>query len=217
MSRKLLLPLVAAAALALPAAAAAHGRWHHHHGHVRVAVYAQRHVHKVLFARLTGTGTDLAGATTATANGSIASSTLGTGTFAATITTDWTSAKTWTGRKGTSSCAPATASLTLVGATTTNTTVADLTGKTCRWTPAGSTAAAGAMFIGKDASVTGAGSVASLTGRTEKAFLWERNGTVEGAVFASASVMTPIVRTFAETQHVFAVRTGRCDDDHDGH
>lgn len=206
MNRKLVLPLLAAAALALPAAAAAHGGWHH-----------RFHVHRALLARLTGTGTDFTAATAATASGTISSDRLGNGVFSATISTSWTSARTWTGERGTLSCAPATATLTLTGATAANTTVANLTGRTCRWTPSGSTTAAGAMFIGRDASVTGTGSAAGLTGSPEKAFLWERNGTVKGAAFAAASVVTPMFRTFAETEHVFAARTGRCDGDGDGH
>lgn len=207
MNRKLLLPLLAAAALALPAAAAAHGGRHH----------TGWHAHRVLFARLTGTGTDFTAATAATASGTISSARLGNGTFAATISTSWASARTWTGDRGTLSCAPATATLTLTGATASNTTVANLTGRTCRWTPSGSTTVGGAMFMGKDGSVTGTGSAAALTGSPEKAFLWERSGAVKGAVFAAASVVTPMFRTFAETQHVFAARTGHCDGDDDGH
>src|SRR5437868_7586419 len=122
--KKLLLPLLAVAALAVPAAASAHHGWFHHHG---------------FLAKLSGTGTSLAGST-ATASGSIASDKLGTGTFAAAITTDLTKATTHTGDRGTLSCAPATATLTLTGANTANTTHASLTGKTCTWTPTTGTA-----------------------------------------------------------------------------
>ena len=49
--KKLLLPLLAVAALAVPAAASAHHSWfHHHHG---------------FLAKLSGTGTSLAGCTAA--------------------------------------------------------------------------------------------------------------------------------------------------------
>src|SRR3954462_3746551 len=150
MTKKLLIPLFAAAALALPAAAAAHDGWHHHH-------------HHALFAKLSGTGTSLAAAS-ATASGAVASDKLGTGTFAATIATNWAAATTRTGDRGTLSCAPATATLTLTGASAANTTTENLTGKTCKWTPAGGTAPAGSMFMGKDAKVWATGSVAGLAG-----------------------------------------------------
>src|SRR3954451_7830335 len=161
MTRKLLIPLLAAAALALPAAAAAHDGWHHYHHH------------HALFAKLSGPGTSLAGSS-ATANGTIASDKLGTGTFAATIATNWAAATTRTGDRGTLSCAPATATLTLTGASAANTTTANLTGKTCKWTPAGATAPAGSMFMGKDAKVSATGSVAGLAGSVEKAFLMQK-------------------------------------------
>lgn len=196
MTKKLLIPLLAATALALPSAAAAHDGWHHHH-------------HHALFAKLSGTGTSLAG-TSATASGTIASDKLGTGTFAATIATNWAAAKTRTGDRGTLSCAPATATLTLTGASTANTTAASLTGKTCRWTPAGATAPAGSMFFGRDASVHATGTVAGLAGTVEKAFLMQKaDGTVKGAVFAGMDMHT--FSLFAAREHDAARDTGDCD------
>lgn len=196
MTKKLLIPLIAASALALPTAAAAHDGWHNHH-------------HHALFAKLSGTGTSLAG-NSATSNGTIASDKLGTGTFAATVTTNWAAGTTRTGDRGTLACAPATATLTLTGASTADTTTASLTGKTCKWTPAGATSPAGSMFFGKDASVHATGSVAGLTGSVEKAFLMQKaDGTVKGAVFAGMDMHT--FSLFAAREHDASHRTGDCD------
>jgi hypothetical protein len=169
--RKLLPTVLAVAALAAPSAAFAHDGWHWHH-------------HHSLLATLSGTGTSLAG-TSASTSGSIASSDLlGAGTFSAAVTTDWTKATTRTGDRGTFSCAPSTASLTLTGATASNTLTGTLTGKTCTWTPKTGTAMSG--FFGRG-TVTGAGTAASLTGSTGKAFLVQKaDGTVTGAVFAGS-------------------------------
>src|SRR5439155_15255178 len=75
--KKFMIPLLAVGALALPAAALAHDGWHHH---------------RSLLAKVSGTGSTF-GASTASASGSIArSEKLGTGTFSASLTTDWTKA-----------------------------------------------------------------------------------------------------------------------------
>jgi hypothetical protein len=173
--KKLLLPLLATAALAVPAAASAH---HRHHGDFR---FFGRH-HHALLAKVSGTGTSFAGAS-ATASGSIVrSDKLGTGTFAAAITNDTTKAQTRTGSRGTLTCMPSTATVTLTGTNTADTTHATLTGKTCTFTPTGGSAVS--AFFGRGA-VTGTGAVAGLTGGNEKAFLVQRSdGTVKGAVFA---------------------------------
>jgi hypothetical protein len=171
--KKLMTICAAAAALAIPASALAHDghhhhfRWHHHH-------------HAI--AKLSGAGTSF-GANTATASGAARSIKLGTGTFSATLSTNWSAATTRTFDRGTVSCAPATATLSLVGATTTNTLSAPaLTGKTCAWTKTGG--ATVRMFFGKG-TVTAAGTLASLNGTTGKAFLFQRaDGTVAGAAFA---------------------------------
>jgi hypothetical protein len=199
MTKKLLIPLIAAAALTVPAGAAAHDGWHHHH-------------HHALFAKLSGTGTSFA-ASSATANGTIASDKLGTGTFTASIATNWAAKQTRTGDRGTLACAPATASLTLTGSSTANTTTANLTGKTCSWTPAGATAPAGSMFFGKDMSVHATGSVANLDGTVEKAFLMQKaDGSVRGAVFAGFDRQR--FEFFAAREHDAARHTGDCDGDH---
>ena len=167
--RKLCIPLLAAAALAVPAGALAHDGDGHHRG---------------TLARVSGTGSTFA-ASTATASGSIArSEKLGTGTFSASFSTDWAKAMTRTGEHGTLSCAPSTATVTLTGATASNTVSASLTGKTCTWTL--KTGSAVSAFFGKG-TATGAGTLATLTGKTAKAFLVRKaDGTVKGAVFAGS-------------------------------
>jgi hypothetical protein len=169
--RKLLLTLFAATALAAPTAASAHGDRGGHH--------------RSVLARLTGTGTSFAGAT-ASASGTLVgrSDTLTTGTFSLSLTNDLAKATTRTSDRGTLTCEPATASLTLASSTSSADTVtASLTGKTCTWTKAGSTQTVRAFFA--RGTATGAGTLASLTGKTEKAFLLQRaDGSVRGAVFA---------------------------------
>jgi hypothetical protein len=189
--KKLLLPLLATAALAVPAAASAHHGWHHHHA---------------FLAKLSGTGTTFTG-TSATASGSIASDKLGTGTFAASIATDWTKATTHTGTRGTLACAPATTTLTLTGANTADTTHATLTGKTCKWTPTSGSAVS--AYFGRGA-VTGTGALASITGN-EKAFLMQKaDGSVSGAVFAGDH--DRMFKTeFADREQAAAHKTGDCD------
>jgi hypothetical protein len=147
--KKLIFSLLAAAALATPAAAWAHHGWHHHHA----------------LAKLSGTGTSF-GAATATASGSIVGGSLSSGTFAASISTDWSKAVDHMTDRGTLSCAPASATLTLNAASTTQSA---LTGKTCAFTrTSGSVVRA---FFGRNT--------------TTKAFLGEKaDGTVKGAVFA---------------------------------
>ncbi len=174
--RKFLLPLLATAALVTPAAAAAHG-WHHHHA----------------LAKLSGTGTSFANAT-ATASGQIVrSEKLGLGTFAASLATDWSKATTRTGERGTLSCAPATATLTLTGANVANTASASLTGKTCTFTKTDGTVVRG--FLGRG-TATGTGTLSALT--TAKAFLVQRSdGTVRGAVFGGRKDAEGTRLTFA--------------------
>jgi hypothetical protein len=179
MKKTLLIPLLAAAALAVPAAASAHDGWHHHH-------------HHALYATLNGTGT------LASAHGTIASNALGAGTFTSSVSTTG-AAVTHTTDRGTLSCAPATATLSLVGTSTVSTT---LTGKSCTWTQAGATTAAGSMFWGRSSD------------RTTKAFVVAKSdGTVRGAVFKGFDL--GLMRTFSVRQHDASQRTGGCD--HDGH
>jgi len=143
-------------ALAFPAAASAH---HHHHA---------------LYAKLSGTGT------LASAHGTIASNKLGAGTFTSSVTTTG-AATTRTGNRGTLSCAPATDALTFTGSSTVSLT---LTGKSCTWTPAGSTSST-SMFFGR--------------GSTAKAFVVAKSdGTVHGAVFMG--VDRTLFREFSATQ-----------------
>jgi hypothetical protein len=194
--RTLMTLCVAVAALAIPAGALAHdGHHHHHHG---------------MLAKLSGTGTSFGGAT-ATATGSVVgANALSTGTFNASLSTNWSAATTKTLEHGTLSCAPATATLSVVGATSTNTLSSSLTGKTCAWTKSdGSTVRA---FFGKG-TVTAAGTLATLNGKTGKAFLFQKaDGTVKGGVFAGMHDDRRL-STFSVREHDAAHATGDCDHD----
>jgi hypothetical protein len=192
--KKLLLTLLAIAALATPAAASAHHHWFRHH--------------HALLAKVSGTGTAFTGAS-ATASGSITrSDKLANGTFAASISTDWTKATTRTGDRGTLSCAPATATVTLTGTNAADKATGSLTGKTCKWTP--TTGDAVSAFFGRG-TVTGAGALASLTNSTEKAFLVQKaDGTVTGAVFAGMRGM--FFRQFQAGQRDAEHHAGDCGD-----
>ena len=169
--RKLLITLVMTTALAVPAVASAHHGGHHHWGWQ----------HAALYAKLAGTGT------LSSASGTIDSTKLGAGTFTSAVTTTGT-AMTKTFDRGTLSCAPATATISLVG---TSTVTANLTGKSCTWTPTGSTTSAGSMFWGRDSD---------LNGMSAKGFLFQKSdGTVKGAVFAGVN---------HDLLHQFSVRLG---------
>jgi hypothetical protein len=204
--KKLLLPLIAVAALATPASAFAH-HGHGHHG------FWWHHHHTALLAKLSGTGASLANPSAAV-SGTLSKSTdtLGSGTFAATVTTDWTKADTRTGDRGTLSCAPSTAALTLTGATATNTLAGTLSGKTCKWTPTGGQTVA--AFFGRGAA-TGAGALANLTGSTAKAFLWQKaDGTTKGAVFVKGMHELKTLAFFSRGEREASHKTGDCDHDH---
>jgi hypothetical protein len=156
-------------ALAIPAAASAH----HHHS---------------LYARLSGTGT------LASAGGTMLSANLGAGTFHATVAASG-SATTRTGEHGTLSCMPATATVTLTGSST---VTATLTGKTCTFTPAGTTTAAGSMFWGRNSTTN------------MKAFLVAKTGgSVRGAVFAG--VDRTLFAQFSQGEDQASSHTGDCD------
>ena len=144
--KRLLLPLLAVAALAVPASASAHFGFGG-------------------FAKLSGTGSSFA-ATSATASGTAASNKLGTGTFALSLSTNLAAATTHTGEHGAISCAPSTGTLSLTGATATNSAKIAVTGKECTFTKAGGTLVMRAFF-GRG-TVTGAGTLAPLTGRTAR-------------------------------------------------
>ena len=152
----------AAVALAIPTGALAHD------GHGKHSGWSNHHA---ALAKLSGTGTSFGGST-ATASGSIAGiDVLSTGTFTANLSTNWSAATTKTTDRGTLVCAPATATLSLVGLVATNTLSASSTGKTCAWTKTDGTVVR--AFFGKGAA-TGAGTLASLTGTTGKVFLTQK-------------------------------------------
>ena len=177
--RKLLIALISATALAVPATASAHhGRHHHHHWGWQ---------HAALYAKLSGTGT------LASAHGTIASTKLGTGTFASAVATTGAGV-TKTFDRGTLACSPATGTVSLVG---TSTVTASLSGKTCTWTPAGSTTST-SMFWGRNAD------------RSMKGFLVQKSdGTVKGAVFAG--VNHELLRQFSVRLDEASHHTGDCD------
>jgi len=194
--KRLLLALLATAALAVPGAAFAHGGhgFFHHHA---------------TLAKLTGTGSSFGGAT-ATASGTIAGrgDKLVSGTFSVSLTNDLSKVTTKTSDRGTLTCEPANASLTLVdSASSANTVTAALTGKTCSWTKAGSADTVRAFF-GRGAA-TGAGTLAGLTGATAKAFLVQKaDGSVKGAVFAGHRGERSLLFSMGEVR---AKHTSGCD------
>jgi hypothetical protein len=162
--RRLLIMAFTAGMLALPASAAAHNACHRHghafaaaatYANLRVSVGSQRHHgffrHAVSgqasLLKLSGTGSSF-GTATATANGSTTTGNPAvTGSFALGLSTSWSQAASKTFTLGTVSCAPATATLTLDGSST---PTANLSGKTCSWTPAGGSSEYG--FFGVDPS-----------------------------------------------------------------
>lgn len=191
MKRNLII-LVSTAVLAAPTAAFANGGRQGRNDH-------QGHG---LYAKLTGTGTSFGGGT-ATASGTIAKGTLlASGTFSASLTTTWSSATARTTDRGTFSCAPATASLSVAG-TAGNGVTSNLTGKTCSFTKTDGTVVRG--FFGRG-TADGAGTLAGLDGTRAKLWLMQRaDGSVRGAVWAGASM--PSV-TFAAGEHRAKHATG---------
>lgn len=93
------------------------------------------HHHRAL-AVVSGTGSSF-GDASATSSGSIVAGKLKGGSYEASLSTNWSSAKTWTFGDVKVSCAAATGTLTLTSGTTT--VKASLTGKACSWTKAGTT------------------------------------------------------------------------------
>lgn len=203
--RTLITICATAVALAIPAGALANdgngGMGQHHH-------FGWSHHHSAQLAKLTGTGTSFAGSS-ATASGAVAGvDALSTGTFSASLSTNWAASTTKTSDRGALSCAPATATLSIVGATTTNTLSSSLTGKTCTWTKTDGTAVS--MFFGHG-TVVGAGALVSLNDAMGKAFLFEKaDGTVTGSAFAGKH-NSDNLSFFAARQHNAAQKTGNCD------
>jgi hypothetical protein len=199
--RKLLILIAAAAALALPAVASANDghSGHHNNGH-----------HHGLFTKLTGTSTSFAGAS-ATATGTVAGNNLlASGTFTATLSTNWSLSTTKTNDHGTRICAPATLALTITdSASAANTTTGTITGRTCSFTKTDGTVFRG--FFGHG-TVTGAGTLAGLTGM-ERAFLTQKSDlSVKGAVFAGVGEVQSLKYTAEKTDA--SHHTGTCDGKH---
>jgi hypothetical protein len=152
--KKLLIPLIAATALAAPATASA---WFGHHGD------------HALLAAVSGTGTSF-GSGTATASGDVVKgTTLANGHFGLSLSTTWSSAKTFTrthdDKSFSVSCAPAAATLTLTAGSTTKTL--SLTGRTCSLTFDGTTRYG---FMGRD-STAHAGAFLRESGSTVRGFV----------------------------------------------
>jgi hypothetical protein len=198
---KLITTLIAVAALAVPTAALAHDggkhgklfRHHHSHG---------------LFAKLSGTGSSFSGAN-ATATGSVSKgSLLSSGTFSASLNTNWGSATSKTFSKGTLACAPSSATLT-IAASTGNAVTSNLTGKACSFTKSdGSVVRA---FFGKGSS-DGAGTLAGLDGTRAKLWLVQKaDGTVKGAAWAARMHRENVLFVKSERE---AKHTSGCDHDH---
>src|SRR5665213_2281162 len=201
---KTLMTICAAAiALAIPAGALAHngngdkGQNANKVQHLNMGHHFGWSHHHSALAALTGTGTSFGGAT-ATASGTVkGSDALATGTFAATVNTNWAASTTKTFGKGALTCAAATDTLS-----------SSLTGQTCAFTKLDGTIVR--TFFGKGTS-TGAGALASLTGNTGKAFLFQKaDGTISGAAFAGMHAVQGL-QTFSVREHNAAQKTGNCD------
>ena len=168
--KRLLLPLFVVAAIALPASASAHFGF----GGV---------------AKLSGTGSTFA-ATSASVNGTAVSDKLGTGTFSLNLSTNLSAATTHTGEHGAITCAPSTATLTLTGATASNHASVAATGRECTFTTTGGTFVMRA-FMGRG-TVTGAGTLASLTGKTAKVLVFQKgsDNSVRGFVHVRSAFLS---------------------------
>ena len=197
--KKILITVIAGAALALPTTAFAHGGWNHlrlHHGHNQI------------LAKLTGTGSSFSG-TAATASGSITKGTLlNSGTFTVSLNTNWSAATSKSFAKGTLSCAPSTATLSVAG-TTGNTVASNLTGKTCSFTKSDGTVVR--AFFGKG-TADGAGTLAGLDGKRAKLWLLQNSdGTVKGAAWAGSMERQNVL--FVKSEREAKHKSG-CDGDH---
>jgi hypothetical protein len=168
--KRLLLPLLVVAAIALPASASAHFGFGG-------------------FAKLSGTGSTFA-ATSASVTGTAVSDTLGIGTFSLNLSTNLSAATTHTGEHGAIACAPSTATLTLTGATAANHASVAATGRECTFTKTGGTFVMRA-FMGRG-TVTGAGTLASLTGKTAKVLVFQKgsDNSVRGFVHVRSAFLS---------------------------
>jgi hypothetical protein len=199
--KKTLICLIVGAALVLPTSAFAHDGWKHGHHHGN-HFFAMSHHHNTLFAKLSGTGTSFSGST-ATASGTISKgSLLSTGTFNASLTTNWSAATSKTFDKGTLSCAPSTASVSVASGT--DTVSSSLTGKTCSFTKTDGTVIR--AFFGHG-TADGAGTLASLDGNMSKLWLVQKaDGSVMGATWVkgdheNATMNSLFVKGEREAEH----------------
>ena len=132
-----------------------------------------------VFEKLVGTGASF-GSDSATASGTISGRPLEGGTFSTTLTTDW-SQQTANAKGG--NCAPATATLSLVDATSSaNTLGTTVTGKTCSVGTNDRNIAY--VFFGQ-ATVAGAtGTLSSVSGTGRVLLVQSTTGVVKGFEFA---------------------------------
>src|SRR5262245_23665659 len=175
--KRVLINLIAGAALVAPTTALAPGGLPYHHS-------------LGVFAKLSGTGSSFSG-TTASATGSVTKgSRLDSGTFTASLTTNWSAATSKTFDKGTLACAPATATLNVTG-TPGNAVSSNLTGKTCSFTKTDGTVVR--SFFGRGMA-GGTGTFAGLNGLRAKLWLFQRSdGTVNGAAWVAGMAKTNVL------------------------
>lgn len=187
--KKLLLALAAAAALALPTAASAHHRhgfglqftaveqgmklgWFGHSGN------DEFHSGSAAFEKLSGTGSSFA-ASAATASGTIAGRPLTSGTFSASLSTDWTKA---TANEHGGSCAPSTATLSMTDSSSSaNTLGTSVTGMTC--SVASNPLGVVDVFFGQANVTSATGTLSSISGDGRVLLAQKTDGTVTGFAF----------------------------------
>jgi hypothetical protein len=171
--------------VALVTATAAFASASHRHGHpngmpnFKAAAYAgHSHFRNAAFEKLQGSGLDLTAAS-ATATGTIAGRPLDGGSFAASISTDWSKASA---NKHGGSCAPATATLSLTGSSSSDTLDTSGAGVTC--TVGSNPRNIAAVYFGKANVTTATGVAAKVSGRGRVLLVEKTDGTVKGFAFA---------------------------------
>ena len=181
--KKLILAVAATVALATATTASASssnggGRHSRRHDLVfRTATYWHHAGGAGVFEKLDGTGSSL-DAGTSSASGAIHGRPLQDGTFAASLSADWSKA---TANRHGGSCAPATGTLTLSDSSG-DTLDTSLTGVSCTvgsnpWNVAG-------VFFGKAQVTSATGTLSSVTGYGRVLLVEKTDGTVEGFAFA---------------------------------
>ncbi len=181
--KKLILALLGTAALVTATAASASTS--HRHGpqggtpNFKTAAFAgHAHFRHAVFESLQGSGTDFSAAS-ATSTGTIAGRPLHDGSFAATISTDWSKA---TANKHGGSCAPATGTLSLTGSSSSDTLDTSGAGVTC--SVGSNPRNIAAVYFGRAKVTAATGAVAKVSGRGWVLLVEKTDGTVKGFAFA---------------------------------